>query len=170
MKTTDLYLKGKCKWAKVHSPDLEYKQWSIVLYPDDESLAQIHDLKSQGQLSIKNTLKKDEDGYHMAFRRPTEKVFKGKLTAFRPPEVLDGAHLDQDGRPLPFREQIGNGSDVTVKLSYYEHGTPSKQRARAVRLEAVRVDNLVPWRNERDFDADAQEQIAGLAEQPVPLF
>lgn len=151
-----VYLKGKAKWAsRLFVPDIEYKRWSVVLYPDAPSLEIIRDLQAQG---VKNVLKKDDDGYYISLGRPTEKLMRGKVVAFAPPVIVDAA--DQ---PIP--GGIGNGSDITVKMEVYSHGTPSGGKAKAMRLSGVRVDNLIKYEKD-SFTTEEQEQMAGLNEQP----
>jgi hypothetical protein len=155
----ELYLKGKAKWAnRLYVPDIEYKKWGLVLYPDHASLEIIRDLQAQG---VKNVLKKDDDGYYISLGRPTEKVIRGKVIPFSPPVVLDA-----DGNATTV--SIGNGSDVTVKMEVYSHGTPTGGKAKAMRLQSVRIDNLVPYAQD-SFTPEEQELTAGLAEQP-PQF
>lgn len=156
-----VYLKGKAKWAhRLFQPDLEFNKWSTVLYPDKESLEKIRDLQAEG---VKNVLKKDDDGYYTTFSRPTQKLMKGKVVAFTPPVVTD-----KDGQP--FTDPIGNGSDITIKLEVYQHGTPGGGKAKAARLMAVRVDNHVPFEQERDFTDEQMGLVSGLNEQPAPQF
>lgn len=156
-----LIVKGKCKWAnRLFVPDVEYKKWSLVLYPDAESLEKIRDLQAEG---MKNVLKKDEDGYHVGFGRPTEKVIRGKVVAFAPPVVVDS-------NEQPFAGPIGNGSDVTIKLEVYSHPVPGTQkRAKASRIMSVRVDNLVPFEKEKDFTDEEKDAVDGLDKHP-PAF
>ena len=156
----EIYLKGKAKWAnRLYVPDIEYKKWGLVLYPDVASLEIIRDLQAQG---VKNVLKKDDDGYYISLGRPTEKVIRGKVVPFSPPVVLD-----KEGNATTV--SIGNGSDVTVKIEAYAHGTPGGGKAKAIRLQSVRIDNLVPYAQD-SFTAAEVEQTAGLAEQPAPQF
>lgn len=155
----EVYFKGKAKWAnRLYVPDIEYKKWGLVLYPDPSSLEVIRDLQAQG---VKNVLKKDDDGYYISLGRPTEKVIRGKVVPFSPPVVLG-----TDGNPTTV--PIGNGSDVTVKMEVYSHGTPTGGKAKAMRLQSVRIDNLVPYA-QASFTPEEQELTAGLSEQP-PQF
>lgn len=148
----DVYLKGKAKWAnRLFVPDIEYKKWSLSLYPDVPSLETIRDLQSQG---VKNVVKKDEDGYHVNLGRPTEKVIRGKVVAFNPPLVVD-----KDDNP--FAGPIGNGSDVTCKMEVYTHPTPTGGKSKAMRLSSVRVDNLVPF-EKSNFTEEEQAQLEGM--------
>jgi hypothetical protein len=168
--TTIVYLKGKIKWCKHYKPDVYAGQsfWSHTLYPDDESLTKIKELQAKG---LKNHLKKDDDGYYMTFRRYTEKEIHGRKTAFPPPIIVN-----KDSLPLPPDTMVGNGSDVTIKLSVYTHrvggleGGSARGKAIAARWEAIRIDNLVPFERVRDFDENEKKQIGGLEDQPPQLF
>lgn len=160
MATEYKYVQGKAKWAKLQQPD-EWGKWKIVLYPNPESLEMIRDLQAQG---IKNVIKKDEDGYYTTFSRPTSIQAKGKVVGLAPPEVLEA-----DGKTV-FKNLIGNGSDVTLKLEVYQHGTPGGGKAKAARLMSIRVDNLVPFEMKRDFDDNQKELVDGLDKQPAQLF
>lgn len=165
MATETIYLSGKAKWVRPTSPD-PWGNWKMDLYPDTESYNKFLELKEtkDGVSGIKNVIKKDDDGYCITLRRPTQKVYKGKVQGFAPPEVLD-----KDNQPM--RDTlIGNGSDVTAKVSVYTHGTPGGGKARAMRWEAVRVDNLIPFEGKRDFDEVTNKQVSGLVDQPEKLF
>lgn len=159
-KTEYVYLQGKAKWARLAQPD-PWGNWKITLYLTPDSYNKMNELKMEG---VKNTIRKDEDGYHVVLRRPQQKMMKGKVIGLAPPEVINP---DQ----TPLRDMlIGNGSDVTVKLEVYEHGTPSGGKAKAARLMGVRVDNLVPFVVTRDFEEDQEKSIRGLNEQPPQLW
>lgn len=171
-KTDYVYLKGKVKWFRASKPD-DWGNWKTDLYLVPESLEKVRELQtaSSGVSGIKNTLKKDEEGYFITLRRPTAKTIRGKLVGFTPPEVLDGTKTLPDGTNPPLGEvAVGNGSDVTIKLSVYQHGTPGGGKAKACRWEAARIDNLVPYEGKSDFTEGEKEQIEGLSEQPAPLF
>lgn len=171
-RTEFLYFKGKVKWCRPHQPD-PWGNWKTEFYPIAEDLVRIKALKEtqDGVSGIKNTIKKDEDGEFISLRRPQSKLMKGKVTGFAPPEVLDGATTLPDGSNPPLRDTaIGNGSDATVKVSVYTHGTPGGGKARACRWEAIRIDNLIPYEGRKDFTDIEERQIKGLAEQPKPLW
>lgn len=156
MATEYIYLKGKAKWVRVHAPN-KWGKWSAVLYPDAESLEMIRDLQAQG---IKNVVKKDDDGYYTTFSRPAQIERGGKIIGMHPVEVL------YNGEPLR-DTAVGNGSDVTIKVEVYEHKVPaSDKKAKAARLFAIRVDNLIPFDQNRDFEGDDAKVVEGLAEQP----
>lgn len=142
-------VRGTSKFAKLYRPDPQYECWSIILYPNSESLELI---KSWG---VKNHLKKDEDGYNYTFRRPQQKLIRGILTPFLPPQVFD-----KEGKP--FTDLIGNGSDVTVKLCLYSYKAPNGNPGKAVRLEGVTVNELVPYIPKRDMKAAEIKAAEGL--------
>lgn len=163
------YFKGKAKWAnRLFLPDQQYKCWSVQVYPDQETYSKILELKSgkDGVQGILNVIKKDEDGYNIQLKRPTEKMFKGKLQGFVPPLVVNA-----DNSPFnPQGPQIGNGSDVTCKIEYYEYKRPTGGKGSAIRLESVRVDNLIPFNKDKDFPDVEAKAVSGLKDQPAPLF
>jgi len=159
MATEYVFLSGKGMWARTQRPD-EWGNYSIQLRPDNASLEKVRELKEQG---VKNNIKKDDDGFFITYRRPQQKMIRGKVIGFTPVEVVD-----KDGKPIDVG--IGNGSDVTIKLEVYQHGTPGGGKAKAARLMGVRIDNLVPFEKDKDYDEDRQEQIDGLAEQPAQHF
>lgn len=173
--TQFVYITGKFTWAKVKQPEIsaftDKPKWTIVVYPNDESLEKIRELQSQG---MKNVLKKDEDGYFIKFGRPTERrTREGRIVGQDPPVLLDGSRLDEDGQPLPLRDDIliGNGSDGVIKLEVYEHRVPgTDKKAKAARLLSVRVDNLIPYTIKKDFDEKQTRAIKGLKDQPEQLW
>lgn len=159
----DVFIKGKCKWARLDKLN-KYGKWSIVVYPISEDIEKLRELQAEG---VKNVMKKDDDGYYMTFTRPPNITVRGIVKGMTPPQVMEA-----DGK-TPLRNLIGNGSDVTVKLQAYKHNVPTAApgtKATAIRLEAVRVDNLVPFEMNRDFQEDEQEQVSGVKDQPAPLF
>lgn len=129
---------GKATWARLATPEeWEGKSyWKITLHPDPESLEKIRDLQAEG---LKNQLKKDDDGYYCTFRRPTVRKTKAGEASFGPPIVKD-----KEGKY--FRDAlIGDGSDVTLTLEVYAHGTPGGGKAKAARLAEVKIDNLIEY-------------------------
>lgn len=156
-KTEYLYVQGKCTYARVKNPDVEYDCWHITLYPDHVSLEKIRELQAEG---MKNTIKKDDDGWLIKFRRPMSRKYRNKfgveqVIPFDPPQVVN-----PDG--TAFEGYIGNGSDVTLKLEVYQHGTPGGGKAKAARLLSVRVDHLVPYVPGTDGSEENKRQVEGL--------
>lgn len=157
MDKTYVFWQGKAKWVRAVTPDLTYNKWNFVLYPAEAHLDEIRTLQSQG---VKNVLGKDDDGWKINISRPTQRVWKGRVIAFTPPVIIDA-----DGKPLD-GVAIGNGSDVTAKIEVYSHGTPSGKKAKAIRWEGLRIDNLIPFENKTDFPEPQNEMQQGLTEQP----
>jgi hypothetical protein len=161
-----VYLQGKTKWFR-HSAPNQWGNWSHDLYIDPPSLEKWKELQtgSDDVLGIKNQLRKDEDGYFVTLRRPVEKQLRsGKKIGFAPPEVLTA-----DG-VTPLRGvMVGNGSDVTTKLEVYTHFVPgsNNKKARAIRWLSSKIDNLVPFEINKDFNENEEKQVRGLAEQPA---
>jgi hypothetical protein len=141
---------------KCQQPD-EWGKWKVTVHPTEASLEKVRELQGEG---IKNVLKKDDDGYKVTFSRPTQKMVKGKVIGLTPPEVLQA-----DGKTPLTGVLVGNGSDGTVKLEVYSHGTPGGGKAKAARLLSIKVDNLIPFEMNRDFDDKQKEAVQGLDEQ-----
>lgn len=136
---TEVYLRGKIKWFV---RDEKFQCWSCRLWPDAASYEKILDLKN-GQKAIKNELRKDDDGYYMQFRRPFIIERNGKKVALLPPKVAW-----EDGRTFDWpNSQVGNNSEVTIKLDVYSHSTPAGGRnsGKAARLDGIIVHNLVEY-------------------------
>lgn len=157
-KTRFEFVSGKLSWVRVVKPDLTYNCWTVTLHPDATSLEKIREWQGEG---LKNQIKKDEDGWYVKFRCNVSRERKdGTIWTFEPPKVVD-----KDGRPFD-GTTIGNGSDGTVKLEVYEHGTPGGGRAIAARLVGVKVDNLVPFNPESDYTEQEAEATKDLRSQP----
>jgi len=157
-RTEYILLQGKAKWVKPTAPD-KYGNYSMVLYPNQESYNKLLDLKQRG---LKNEIKKDEDGYSITLRRPQSKTYNGKVKGFAPPEIIGPDNL-------PFRQLIGNGSDVTAKIEVYPYHTPQGNSAIAMRWMALRVDNHVPY-DKKDFDDEQYKAFAGFEEKKPEGF
>lgn len=160
-------LQGKSRYSRLIHPDEMSNAWQITLYPTPESLEIIRSLQAEG---IKNKMRKDDDGYHMRFSRPTSKKYRDKSGLERtfglePPEVVIRDETDPLGYK-PFRDFIGDGSDVTLKLEVYGHRTPSGGTAKAARLLGVMVDTLVPYTSQEVMSEQQQKAVAGLPDVP----
>lgn len=163
-KTRTEYVQGKLKFVRVVQPDVMYDCWSTKIYPTAESLEKIRMWQGQG---MKNVLKMDEEegnAWITTFRCPTKRLRKdGTMWTFEAPQVVD-----KDGAPMDGR-LIGDGSDGTLKLEVYEHGTPGGGKAIAARLVGLRVDVLVPFNPDSDYTDKEKKEVEGLRAQP-PLF
>lgn len=161
-KTEYHYLQGKIMWCKHTAPD-PWGNWKVTLYPNEESKLKIAELKARG---LRNVMKLDDDGENMTFRRPQQKMIRGKVVGLAPPEIVD-----KNGDKM--RDiLVGNGSDGTVKLEVYTFDPPTGgPKGLAARWLSLRVDNLVPYDGvKKDFDETQQRAVSGLAEQPEQLF
>lgn len=130
MSTKIFYLSGPCKWAKVYQPD-EFngqQRYKIDLYLTKKELAALADSGS------KVKVKQDDDGKFATFSRKAITEIKGEMKDWGPPMVF-GA----DGKE-EFKADIGNGSNVTIKISVYDTAM-----GKGTRLEAVRVDKWVEY-------------------------
>ena len=159
-KTEHIYIQGKVSWFRPKVPN-KWNKWSVQIHPNDKGLDLIRELQAEG---CKNQLKKDNDGYYTSFSRPvTKETSTGKILSFTPVEVFDNQGNLFDGN-------VGNGSDATLKLEVYSHGTPGGGKAKAVRWVSARIDNLVPFEHTRDLNEFEKEAAEGLKEQPEQLF
>lgn len=156
-KTRTEYISGKLSWVRVVKPDLTYNCWSATIHPTPESLEKIREWQGEG---LKNTIKKDEDGWNVKFRCDVSKHRKdGTVWTFEAPKVVD-----KDGRPMD-GSIIGNGSDGTLKLEVYPHRTPGGGQAIAARLVGVKIDNLVEFKPDEDYTEEEAKAVEGLREQ-----
>lgn len=159
-KTEIIYLQGKVSWFRTKVPN-QWNKWSTQIHPNAEGLEIIRDWQAKG---VKNQLKKDDDGYFLNVSRPvTKETQGGRILSFEPVKVFD-----KDGSP--FDDNVGNGSDATLKIEVYEHNTPGGGKARAMRWIAARIDNLVPFTAERDLNEGEAKAEDGLRKQPEQLF
>jgi hypothetical protein len=157
-----IYLQGKAKWFKHQQPN-KFGNWSHDVYLNEASLAKVKELQeTKGKTDgIKNALKEDDDGQFISLSRPQSKTIRGKVVGFAPPEVLG-----KDGLPL-HDMLVGNGSDITTKVEYYTYRKPyGDGRGSAIRWASTRVDNLVPFKTQRDFDPDQANLVGGLNDAP----
>ncbi len=163
MPSKQINLSGKAKFIRLVQPD-KYGKWSLLLYLDKPSLNTWAELKEGG---ILNTLKMDQDGQYVRLARPLSKEFRGVKTQMTPPIVID-----KDGNSWPQGIAIGNGSDVTAHLSFYTYTKQSTYggsgQGAAIRLEGIKVNNLVPYQPAVSGDEDEQKQLGDLHKQPVP--
>ena len=172
MSSDFIFLKGKSKWFRHQQPD-PWGNWKHDLYLDKESIEKIRELQlpKNNVQGIKNVLKKDEDGYYVTLRRPQQKMMRGKVIGFAPPEILDGATTLPDGSNPPLRDVlVGNGSDIVTKVEIYSHPTPGGGRARAMRWLSSRIDNLVPFQSREELTDIEEKLTRDLADQPKQLF
>lgn len=161
MATEAVYITGKLSWVRHITPN-EWHKWTVTVHPTPESVEKIRELQGEG---VKNVLSKDDDGWKVTFNRPVSREVKGKIIGLEPPMVVD-----KEGKLL-HTALVGNGSDGVVKLDVYSHRVPgSDKKAKAARWVALRVDTLVPYEKDRDFDDTQKGMIKDLDKQPVQEF
>lgn len=160
MATEFVFLQGKGSWIRPQVVN-QWGKYSMVLHPNAESLEKIRDLQAEG---VKNVIGKDDDGYFVRLSRPSEIKIDGKIKGLVPPEVFG-----PDGNPL--RDVlIGNGSDVTVKMEVYLHKVPaSDKKAKAMRWLAIKVNELIPFTPEKDFNKDETRAVKNFDKQPQQI-
>jgi hypothetical protein len=167
-RTKRVVLRGKVKWAKVRNPN-KYGKWSVDVYPDSNSMNTLNEELLSGGLKVRNILKKDEDGEYMTFSRDPQRLMRGKMVMFEPPQLM---LKQEDGTIVPFNtpdQNIGNGSDCDVDLEVYTwDGNPTKgiSPGKAARLQGILVHNLVPFEIKTDWTEEEQKSVRGLANQP----
>ena len=138
MATVFYTFSGTVKWAKVYRPD-KFGNFTIDFYPKDKEVRKA--IKDTG---IRNRLYEDDEGnFFYRFRRAERKENKKtkEMMEFGPPKVLDS-----DGEPMT--DLIGNGSEITVKISVYDFSSPEHGTGKGHRLEEVMVENLVEYKKE----------------------
>lgn len=161
---------GKARWFKPQAPN-QWGRWSHELILTPDSLEKFRELQLSTKWTNKegkevtvngilNKLKKDEDGYFTSFSRPVNKEIKGKLRGYEPPKVFQA-----DGKTPLFGIMVGNGSDITTCCEMYTYNVPggNGSRGRALRWFSTRVDNLVPFEMDRDFEDRDHQAVKYLA-------
>lgn len=159
------FFQGKIKWARLERVN-DWGKWTCVLYPNAKSLERLRELQAEG---VKNVIKKDDDGYFTTFSRPNTKLLKGKIIAFEPVKVV-WKITPENPQGEPYVGIIGNGSDCTLKVEVYTHGTPGGGKAKAARLFSIRIDTLVPFNPDTQFSQADKVAVEGLSNQPEQLF
>lgn len=99
-------------------------------------------LQDLAEAGSKVKVKEDDDGKFVTFSRKTELELNGEIKPLDPPMIID-----KDKQP--FKEDIGNGSLVTVKAAIYD-----TKMGKGTRLEAVRIDEwkeYVPQSQQGEF-------------------
>lgn len=156
-KEENVFLKGKIKWCKHIRPDTQYSKWSVVMYIAGEELDKVREWQAAG---IKNSVKKDEDGWFITLSRKTSFTYKGREVGLEPPRVVDA-------KGVPIVGNIGNGSDgVAECILWMSKNYPGKN----LRWVGLRVDNLIEFNAERDYIDHGEGLKPLLAEEPERLF
>lgn len=156
-KEEEVFLKGRIKWCKHIRPDATYNKWSVVMYVTGTELDKVREWQAMG---IKNSVKKDEDGWYITLSRKTSITVKGREVGLEPPRVVD-----TEGKPID--QAIGNGSDGTAHcILWSSKNYPGKN----LRWQSLRVDNLIPFNSGTDYPDGGEGLKTLLAEEPETLF
>lgn len=158
MPSKEVFIRGKVKFAHTKRPN-KYGKYSVLVYPDPESLTIINKMKEDG---LKNELKRDDDGDYMAFHREPEKTDRQQRRYSLGAPVV----IDQDGRMLD--GYVGNGSDCGIKLETYWGTNPIGAKYFAARFAGLKVYNLIPY---NPSDSDVPQEVKGAKNfdiQPAP--
>lgn len=155
-KEEEVFLKGKIKWCKHIRPDTMYPpgKWSVIMYVEGAELEKVREWQAMG---IKNAVKKDEDGWFITLSRKVSITVKGHEVGLEPPKVID-----KDG--VPITDMVGNGSDGIAKCVLWSFNPMPGISGKALRWEALRVDNLIPFDSNKDYP-DGGESIRTLKEE-----
>lgn len=156
-----VYLKGTLKYVRHLEPDFRFGpdgKWSTVVYLSGPELEKFREWQAKG---VKNTLKKDDDGWYTTISRSCQYQVNGRAVGRTAPEVF---RMEGDEK-IPVTERIGDGSTGTLKIVMWKS---PKFPGCNLRWEALKVDNLVR------FDYEANPELAAslkkLSEQTEELF
>lgn len=136
MGATQYYFSGKAEWAKVYPENKDsYKGktfYSLDLIVPDSEADRFRATGSQ------HKPKKESEGFsRLKLRRNEDNPVNDEWGG--PPQVII-EDKDNPGNYIPFKELIGNGSEVTVKLTVYDSGD-----GKGTRMDVVRVDEWVEY-------------------------
>ena len=134
MAATSYYFSGEARWAKVytHNKD-EYKGktfFSLDLVVDDETAERFIATGSQ------HKPRPDPETGKKLLKLRRNEINEQNPEWGGPPKVI----AEKDGTYVDFEELIGNGSQVTVRVTVYDSG-----QGKGTRLDVVRVDELVEF-------------------------
>jgi len=155
--TEMVVFQGKAKWVRPYQPN-KYNKWSIDLYLDKDQAERFKSYKTKTYMKWDDV----EKMHYVTFSRPVSKLIRGKETGLAPPVVTDSK-----GQPL-HNVPIGNYSDCTITCELYGYVVPgTKEKLKAIRLFAIRVDNLIPFEPSSYFP-DELPGVESLAQVPPP--
>jgi hypothetical protein len=153
-----MLIRGTAKWAKVTGEphwgyEEKHKEWSIDVFPEDESIER---LKAEG---LSDKLKDKGNGKFMTFKR---RETKQDGTPNKPIRIVDhhGETLQDENQPYK-GPKIGNGSVVNINFAINEYGKNQK----SANILSMQVWDLVPYTGgefpTKDQEADWQAEVAG---------
>jgi len=163
------YLKGSSKWAKILEAD-DYGNFSISVYPDEETLKHFEDEMKELQAAAvaelddvgkkymeADVIKEDDDGNKFVSFKLKEEGWEGKKNSIQIYDVYGNQVPDWD-------KLIGNGSVVKVKYRaapYYM--ASSKMCGVSYRFYAVQVIKLEEY---TQGDSGFGDETDGDEDQP----
>lgn len=120
-----MLIRGKAKWAKVTgAPHFGYedkfKEWSIDVYPEEESLER---LIAEG---LKDKIKDKGNGPYITFKR---KELKADGSPNQPIRIVDHQGDVLQDKDTPCKLKIGNGSIVNVNFAINDYSKTQKNVA-----------------------------------------
>lgn len=132
-----MYLQGKSYWARVHKPDEKYNKFTLDFYPDAASW------KAYKAAGLQLKERESEHGTYVKLGVPATRLTKKG-------DVIKAqvAVLDEDNQPMT--KNIGNGSEVTVKVEVFD-----TDKGPGHRLLAVRADKLVEYTDKNEVSKDS---------------
>lgn len=146
-----VYVSGLVNYARVlpDQLDKEYNQYQVDFFPDEQSWEILKETGVEFKIRENNTPKHEGDatGKFIKLRRHHSKLMGDEVTVFGPPKVVLNLHeLDENNvsKTVAFdpKKRIGNGSEVTLRLTIYQG---AKQKKPGCRLEGVRVDKFIEF-------------------------
>jgi len=141
--STTVFVSGKIYWAKVFTPVNNYegtaKEWTLEFEPEDVTFLKEHKLLDR----LKN--KQEGRPEYLTLRKP-ELDKDGKKN--EPIRIYNKDNEAWDG------SNIGNGSDVDVKLRIVDWG---KGKKKSIYVTAIRVTNHIPYTSNEFGAMDAGE-------------
>lgn len=143
MATQNLEFKGKVRGCYPYTVN-DWGKFSTRFYPVQEDLVRLK------KLGIKNNFKMDDDGEYLYVSCPKEREMMGRKVI----EKIDVR--DKDNQLMDPTVIIGNGSDVVLGVSCYEHNiSGSTKRGKAIRWRSLKVENHVPYTVDVPLDGTA---------------
>lgn len=131
------YMQGLAYWAKLHKPDEKFDKFTLDFYPNEESWKTY---KSAG-LQLKE--RESEHGTYVKLGVPAKRLTKKGDVIKATVQVLDENNN-------PTTKDIGNGSEVTVKIEVFD-----TLKGPGHRLLAVRADKLVEYNDPNKVSDDS---------------
>jgi len=150
MPTTYEFFSGPVRYSNTVTPDTKFNKdgvFSLEIVLDDD---QIQKLKATGSGL---TVRESDGQKFVKFKREAKRVIKGQTVEFGPPPTeYEGA---------PHETFIPRGSDVTMKVAFFDAG----QKV-AHRIMAIRVDRMEPY-----VPQEEQSSFSDFPDAPdVPAF